>query len=118
MKEISELCLKAVSLLKSLISVPSFSRDEDRTADILQQFLASQHITFHRIKNNVFAYNSSFDPSKPTILLNSHPDTLKPNPGYTNYPFTPINEYGKFSRFESNDTGGCLVSLLSTFLDY
>jgi len=118
MREISELYPLALSLLKNLISIPSFSRDEDRTADILQHFLASQHITFHRIKNNVFAYNASFEASKPTILLNSHHDTVKPNPGYTKDPFTPITEDGKLYGLGSNDAGGCLVSLLTTFLYY
>ncbi|MGB4960526.1 MAG: M20/M25/M40 family metallo-hydrolase, partial [Saprospiraceae bacterium] len=118
MKAISELYPMAVSLLKSLISVPSFSREEERTAEILQQFLASHHITFHRIKNNVFAYNESFDPSKPTILVNSHHDTVKPNSGYTKDPFTPTIEDGKLYGLGSNDAGGCLVSLLTTFLYY
>ena len=118
MREISELSPIAVSLLKDLISIPSFSRDEDKTADIIQEFLVEQKITFHRIINNVFAYNTSFDPSKPTILLNSHHDTVKPNPGYTRDPFTPITEDGKLYGLGSNDAGGCLVSLLATFLYY
>lgn len=118
MNKISELYPIAVSLLKNLISIPSFSKEEDRTADIIQQFLASLHIPFHRIKNNVFAYNASFDPSKPTILLNSHHDTVKPNPGYTKDPFTPTIEDGKLYGLGSNDAGGCLVSLLATFLYY
>ncbi|MBP6239090.1 MAG: M20 family metallo-hydrolase [Saprospiraceae bacterium] len=118
MKAISELSLIAVSLLKNLISIPSFSKEEDRTADIIQEFLAEQNITYHRIKNNVFAYNESFDASKPTTLLNSHHDTVKPNPGYTKDPFTPITEDGKLYGLGSNDAGGCLVSLLATFLYY
>lgn len=118
MKEISELYKMAVSLLKNLISIPSFSREEDKTADIIQEFLVGQHITCHRIKNNIFAYNASFDPSKPTILLNSHHDTVKPNPGYTKDPLTPITEDGKLYGLGSNDAGGCLVSLMTTFLYY
>jgi acetylornithine deacetylase len=116
MKEISELYPMAISLLKDLISIPSFSRDEDKTAEIIQEFLVGQHITCHRIKNNVFAYNATFDTSKPTILLNSHHDTVKPNSGYTNDPFTPITKDGKLYGLGSNDAGGCLVSLLTTFL--
>ena len=118
MKKISELNLMAVSLLKNLISTPSFSKEEDRTADIIQKFLGGQNISYHRLKNNVFAYNKAFDPSKPTILLNSHHDTVKPNPGYTRDPFTPIINEGKLYGLGSNDAGGCLVSLLATFLYY
>ncbi len=118
MKDIFELNKIAVSLLENLIAIPSFSREEDKTADIIQDFLLNQNIPFHRIKNNVFAYNETFDASKPTILLNSHHDTVKPNTGYTRDPFTPITEDGKLYGLGSNDAGGCLVSLLSTFLYY
>jgi acetylornithine deacetylase len=118
MKEISELYPMAISLLKDLISIPSFSREEDKTADIIQEFLVGKHITCHRIKNNIFAYNTTFDPSKPTILLNSHHDTVKPNPGYTKDPYAPITEDGKLYGLGSNDAGGCLVSLMTTFLYY
>ncbi|MBK8056088.1 MAG: M20 family metallo-hydrolase [Saprospiraceae bacterium] len=118
MKEISELYPMAISLLKDLISIPSFSKEEDKTADIIQEFLVGQHITCHRIKNNIFAYNSTFDPSKPTILLNSHHDTVKPNLGYTKDPFIPITEDVKLYGLGSNDAGGCLVSLMTTFLYY
>jgi acetylornithine deacetylase len=116
MKKISEFYTFAVSLLKDLISIPSFSKEEDATADIIQHLFTDQKITCHRIKNNVFAYNATFDPAKPTILLNSHHDTVKPNPGYTKDPFTPVVEGGKLYGLGSNDAGGSLVSLLATFL--
>src|SRR5690606_40487774 len=53
---------------------------------------------------------------KPTILLNSHHDTVKPNPAYSRDPFLPAEEEGKLYGLGSNDAGGCLVALIAAFL--
>ena len=105
----------AISLLKQLIATPSFSLEEDKTATLIDQFLTDQGIPFQRKKNNIWAHNAQFDPAKPTLLLNSHHDTVKPNPSWTLDPFTPLIEDGKLFGLGSNDAGGCLVSLLATF---
>lgn len=118
MKGISQLINTAIFLLTDLIAIPSLSQEEEKTADLIFYFLNNQGITARRIKNNVFAYNESFDPSKPTILLNSHHDTVKPNPGYTRDPFNPKIENEKLYGLGSNDAGGSLVSLLAVFLYY
>jgi acetylornithine deacetylase len=106
----------AIALLKELIATPSYSREEDQTAGILCRFLGTRDIEHTRVGNNVFAFNRCFDKSKPTILLNSHHDTVKPNPQYTKDPFSPIEEAGKLFGLGSNDAGGCLVSLIAGFL--
>lgn len=106
----------ALSLLKELISIPSFSKEEDKTADAIQHFLKNNGVATERYLNNVWAKNQYFDSYKPTILLNSHHDTVKPNKGYTLNPFTPIENKGKLYGLGSNDAGGCLVSLIATFL--
>ncbi len=71
-----------------------------------------------RIANNVFAFNKYFDPAKPSILLNSHHDTVKPAKAYTMDPFSPIEKEGKLFGLGSNDAGGPLVSLLATFVHF
>lgn len=109
---------KFVTLLQSLIKIPSFSKEEDKTADILVDFLQKEDIPFHRKLNNVWAYNQYFDKSKPSILLNSHHDTVKPNAGYTRDPFKADIENGKLYGLGSNDAGAALVSLLATFLHF
>lgn len=109
---------KAIDLLKELIATPSFSREEDATAGILCKFLASHNITYNRAGNNVFALNRHFDNQKPSLLLNSHHDTVKPNPQYKRDPFSPDVEDGKLFGLGSNDAGGCLVSLMATFLHF
>ena len=71
----------SINLLRELIKTPSLSREEDQTAAILKSFFKEHQIRFQEKANNVWAYNLHFDSSKPTILLNSHHDTVKPNPG-------------------------------------
>lgn len=109
---------EAVELLKELIATPSFSKEEEQTAGILCRYIGSKGIAHTRVGNNVFVQNKHFDETKPTILLNSHHDTVKPNPQYTKDPFSPIIEEGKLFGLGSNDAGGCLVSLLAVFLFY
>jgi len=107
---------QALSLLQALIAVPSFSKEEGQTASIINQFLMAKGLTPKRVGNNVFISNLHFDANKPTILLNSHHDTVKPNVQYTRDPFAAAIEDGKLYGLGSNDAGGCLVSLLATFL--
>lgn len=106
----------AIELLKDLIRTPSFSKEEDKTAILLEGFLRQKGVQPHRHLNNIWARNKFFEEGKPTLLLNSHHDTVKPTKGYTNDPFTAIEKVGKLFGLGSNDAGGCLVSLIATFL--
>lgn len=106
----------ALSLLQSLIATPSFSKEEDKTADLLEAFLRKHGAAPHRAGNNVWAIAPGYDPARPTILLNSHHDTVRPNSAYTRDPFAPVIEDGKLYGLGSNDAGGPLVSLIAAFL--
>jgi acetylornithine deacetylase len=108
----------AINLLKELISIPSLSKEEDKTADLIQHFLEDHQVRVYRKKNNAWAFNKFYNPELPTILLNSHHDTVKPNTGYTLNPFEPVTEDGKLFGLGSNDAGGALVSLMMTFLHF
>jgi len=108
----------AVALLQQLIATASYSKYEDGTAALIERFLSEKGVLTERLLNNVWAVNEHFDPAKPSILLNSHHDTVKPNPQYTNDPFTPIIQDGKLYGLGSNDAGGCLVSLIAAFLHF
>ena len=110
-----ELTEQAIELLKNLIETQSFSSEEEEAAVLIENWFKAHNISFKRNKNNVWATNKYFDESKPTILLNSHHDTVKPNSGYTKDPFKAIEQDGKLYGLGSNDAGGCLVSLLATF---
>ena len=110
-----QLIEQAIVLLKNLIETQSFSSKEEGTALLIENWFEGYNIPFQRSKNNIWATNKYFDQSKPTLLLNSHHDTVMPNKGYTKDPFKAIVEDGKLYGLGSNDAGGCLVSLMATF---
>jgi len=114
-KSIETLTTEAIELLQNLIQTPSFSSEEDKTAVLIENWFSTNNIPFERENNNVWAYNKYFDKTKPTLLLNSHHDTVKPNTAYTNDPFQAFIEDQKLFGLGSNDAGGALVSLLATF---
>lgn len=106
---------EAVSILKSLIGIPSTSKEEEAVADFLQNYIESIGIVVNRKGNNLWCLSPMFDLNKPTILLNSHIDTVKPVNGWKKQPFTPIEEDGKLYGLGSNDAGASVVSLLQVF---
>ncbi len=112
---IKELTDQAIELLRKLIETQSFSSEEEGTASIIENWFDHYNIPFERENHNIWAYNKHFDKAKPTVLLNSHHDTVKPNGNYTNDPFKAFVEDGKLYGLGSNDAGGCLVSLIATF---
>lgn len=109
---------EAVELLQKLIATPSLSKEEANTAAAIEAFFQNKNIPFQRHLNNIWCVNKYFDATKPTVLLNSHHDTVKPNPQYTKDPFLPIIEDGKLFGLGSNDAGGCLVSLITAFCHF
>jgi acetylornithine deacetylase len=115
MKDLIE---QSIALLKSLIETPSFSGEEDGTAALFAQWFKQRQIPFHQIGHTVYATSAHFDPNKPTLLLNSHHDTVRPNKGYTHDPFTASTADGKLYGLGSNDAGGALVSLLAAFTHF
>lgn len=108
----------ALNLLKRLIETPSFSREEDKTADLIQEFLHEHRIPTERQGNNVWSCNRYYGAARQTILLNSHHDTVKPNQDWTLNPFEPLIQDGKLYGLGSNDAGGALVSLIATFVHF
>ena len=115
---ITELSEKAKQLLIDLINTPSFSGEEDGTANLIEVFFKNQGVIYQRDQHNIWAVNEDFDKEKPSILLNSHHDTVKPNKGYTRNPYKAAIEEGKIFGLGSNDAGGCLVSLMATFCHF
>ena len=107
-----------IELLKTLISTPSYSKEEDNAAEVMRNFLRTKNLPFETLENNTWAYCKYFTKEKPTILLDSHIDTVRPAKGYTNDPFSPIEKDGKLFGLGSNDAGGPLVTLLATFIHF
>ena len=109
---------EAVELLQKLIATPSTSRDEARTGDLLFAFLAEHGAAPERLYNNVWARAEGFDPERPTLLLNSHHDTVRPAASYTRDPYAPTIEEGRLYGLGSNDAGASVVTLAETFLTF
>ena len=108
---------EAIDLLKGMISRPSFSRDETAVADFLQAEWQKAGQKVFRKGNNLWIIAPDFDFGKPTLLLNSHIDTVKPASGWTKDPFTPEEtEDDQLYGLGSNDAGASVVSLLQVFL--
>lgn len=116
--DMQQLFDSALTLLTELIAIPSFSREEAGTAAHIEKFFQSRGIAVQREANNVWVKNKFFSATKPTILLNSHHDTVKPNTGYTRDPFKSEIVEDKLFGLGSNDAGGPLVSLIAAFLHY
>lgn len=112
---IAQLSEDAIGLLSQLIQTPSFSREEAATATLIEEFLMQHGIAPQRQGNNVWAVSQQFEASKPTILLNSHHDTVKPGVAWTYPPFGAMLEGDKLTGLGSNDAGASAVSLLAVF---
>lgn len=108
--------IDTVGLLKSLIKIPSHSGSEKAAADFLQQHIETLGIQTGRRGNNVWCLSPVFDLHKPTVLLNSHIDTVKTVNGWIRNPYIPSEENGKIFGLGSNDAGASLVSLLQVFI--
>ena len=108
----------AVKLLAELIAAPSPSRDEARTADLLYDWLAGHGARPRRLHNNVWAVAEGYDPRRPTLLLNSHHDTVRPAAGWQRDPFAPMVEDGRLYGLGSNDAGASLVCLTEIFFKF
>lgn len=115
--------IDSVELLRAMVRIPSLSGEEQKVADLLLKTLESAGVeNIERQENNIWAVNKHFTPQKPTILLCSHHDTVRPSKSYTVDPFgaeiIEINGEQRIYGLGSNDAGGSVVGLLSAFLHF
>ena len=115
MTDLTPYTSEAITLLSSLVSIPSVSREEEQVADFLQNYMERSGIMTGRSGNNIWCISPMFDTKKPTILLNSHIDTVKPVNGWRKQPFTAKMEDGKLYGLGSNDAGASVVSLFEVY---
>lgn len=106
---------EATILLKNIIAIPSFSKEEQKVADLLERYIELQGYTVSRKDNNIWLMSPGFDPARPTLMLCSHIDTVKPVAGWTHDPFLPVVDNGKLIGLGSNDAGASVVTLLQVF---
>jgi acetylornithine deacetylase len=107
---------EAIDLLAALIRTPSFSREEAASADLLARWLSERGVDAARKGNNLWARSTGHDASKPSVMLCSHHDTVRPVSSWERDPFDPLVDEERITGLGSNDAGGCLVALCMTFL--
>jgi acetylornithine deacetylase len=105
----------AIALLQQMIAISSFSKEEKIVADFLERYIEIKGCVAVRKENNVWILSPGFDAARPTILLNSHIDTVKPVAGWKHDALKPLIENGKLFGLGSNDAGASVVSLLYAF---
>lgn len=105
----------SIDLLKKLIAIPSFSKEEKAVADFLEERLKNMGLKPERLLNNIWVTAPNYQANRPTLLLNSHIDTVKPSANWSTDPFVPLEKDGKIIGLGSNDAGAPLVSLLAAF---
>ncbi len=115
-KKVDNLYYDSIDLLKEMISIPSVSREEKAVADLLEKTMRQQGLHPQRKGNNIWCISTDYQEDKPTILLNSHVDTVKPVAGWTKDPYVPVEENGQLFGLGSNDAGASVVSLLQAFI--
>lgn len=104
-----------IELLKALIATPRTSRNEHAAADLLSRHLDTLGIAHRREANNIWAVAPGYDPSRPTLLLNAHIDTVRAADSWQHDPLTPTTEGDRLYGLGANDDGASLVCLLEAF---
>ena len=106
----------AVNMLRKLVSIKSFSGEESLRSDYLINYFNEMGISYERIGNNIIVKQMHHNPTKPTLMLNSHLDTVQPASGYTIDPFNPENSNKYVYGLGSNDAGASVVSMIHAFI--
>jgi acetylornithine deacetylase len=106
---------EAVELLKQIIAIPSLSHKENEVSAFLSAWLERRGLKVNQELNNLWCIAPDYDSRRPTILLNSHMDTVKPVEGWGYPPFKPTVEGDRLYGLGSNDAGASLCSLIQAF---
>ena len=109
------LTASAQALLRQIVCIPSLSHQEEQVSKFISATLSAWGIEHNLCRNNIVAINRRYDPAKPTIAIDAHMDTVAAVPSYTRDPYDPGDDPETVYGLGSNDDGGCLVSVISTF---
>lgn len=115
-EEIHHSTQAALALLRSIVGIPSVSREEKPVADFIEDYCHRAGLQVHRSGHNVWCTPRTLRPERPTLLLNAHIDTVKPVAGWTRPPHAISVEGDRLYGLGTNDCGGGLVTLLITFI--
>ena len=107
-----------IQLLREMVRIRSLSFEEGTVSAHISSALDSWGIDHECVKGNIVAVNRHFDPSKKTLSLDAHIDTVPANSGYTRDPFEPGDDPDTVWGLGSNDDGGSVVSMIATFCHF
>lgn len=114
-KNIEKLTAEAVELLREMVAIPSPSFHEDAVCSHISNWLTAKGVEHERVGNNIIAEHI-VDPSKQTLMLCAHIDTVDPCEGYTFDPYKPENcPTDMIQGLGSNDDGASAVSMIAAF---
>lgn len=102
--------------LKTLVSIPSFSGEEKTAANWMEQRLLQEQMIVKRYGNNVWAMHSDHEENRPTVLLNSHLDTVTVCNGWTFEPFACTQVGNQLFGLGINDAGASLIALFHVLM--
>ncbi len=100
-----------IRLLQEMVRIPSVSGSEGAVADHVSAALAALGFDVQRSVHNL--YFDAFQGTGPTLLFNSHLDTVPACGSWTQDPLGGVLENGRLYGLGANDAGGCVVALVS-----
>ena len=113
--KIERLTVEAVELLKEMISIPSPSFEEDAVCSHVCKWISDHGVEHRRVGNNIIAEHIA-DPTRPTLMLCAHMDTVSPSPEYSFDPYKPENcPEDMVQGLGSNDDGASVVAMIAAY---
>ncbi len=129
-EHIQMLTADAVELLKGMVATPSPPFSESAVCDHICSWMTERGLPHERIGNNIIAEHIA-DPSKPTLMLCAHIDTVSPSEGYEFDPYEPdydvaadvtgrltgqnVGPEDIVAGLGSNDDGASVVAMLAAY---
>ena len=133
MQQIERYTAEAVELLKGMVAIPSPSFCEEAVCSHICGWMHERGIEHERVGNNIIAEHI-VDPSKPTLMLCAHIDTVAPSPDYDFDPYQPdyqqaaeviskaigraVTPEDIVPGLGSNDDGASAVTMLAAYRYY
>ncbi len=106
---------EAIELLLQICAIPAYSREENEKASYIEKWIIEKGYCPIRVGNNIIVKSDAWYNERPTLLLNSHIDTVKPSSLWETPPHTPTTLDQQMFALGINDAGASLVTLLQVF---
>ena len=105
----------SLELLRQMVRVPSLTFEEATVRDLICSALDRWGVPYVVANGNIVARSEGYDPSRPTLVLDAHIDTVPANGGYTRDPFDPGDDPARIWGLGSNDDGGSVAAMIAVF---